>query len=218
MVSVSPVRELSDDLIDTLVDRFPACPAPLGQILVEHFHGAVTRVDPAATAVPHRRPGYNMVLPTQWLDPAATEASIAWTRETFAAITPHRADGRWLNYYDADEDASALAAAYGGNETRLVEIKRQYDAPATCSTKTRTSSRRARHRFPGSPDHRRSGGTAGTCESMQKAQRRCGSRPGDEDDFDTGRRGCSATALRWCSPTRDRAVEWRPNNPDTSRR
>ncbi len=122
------IRELSDELIDTLVERFPACPAPLGQILIEHFHGAVTRVDPAATAVPHRRPGYNLVLPTQWLDPGATEESIAWTREIFDAITPHRADGRWLNYYDADEDEDALAAAYRGNGKRLAELKRRYDS------------------------------------------------------------------------------------------
>ena len=121
------VRELSDELIDTLLERFTECPSPLGQILIEHFHGAVTRVAPDATAVPHRRAGFNLVIPQQWLDPAATEANIAWTRETFEAITPYRDDGRWLNYYDDDEDAGAIDAAYGANRKRLAEIKRRYD-------------------------------------------------------------------------------------------
>ncbi len=121
------IRGLDDELIDTLVERFRECRAPLGQILIEHFHGAVTRVDAAATAVPHRRPGYNVVIPTQWFDPATTEENIRWTRETFDALGPYRADGRWLNYYDDDEDATALQAAYGANGNRLAEIKRRYD-------------------------------------------------------------------------------------------
>jgi FAD/FMN-containing dehydrogenase len=122
------LRGLDDELLDTLVERFRSCPAPLAPIVIEHFHGAVTRVDPAATAVPHREVGYNLVIPAAWFDPAETEACIAWTRETYAAIEPYRADGRWLNYYAEDDDGDeGLRAAYGPNAKRLAEIKRRYD-------------------------------------------------------------------------------------------
>jgi FAD/FMN-containing dehydrogenase len=122
------LRGLDDELLDTLVEQYRSCPAPLGSIVIEHFHGAVARVDPAATAVPHRKTGYNLVLPTAWLDPADTDASIAWTRETYAAIEPFRAGGRWLNYYAGDDGGvEALEAAYGPNARRLAEIKGRYD-------------------------------------------------------------------------------------------
>jgi len=122
------VREIDDGLIDVMVRRFAQCPSPMTGMLLEHFHGAVTRVDPAATAIPHRRPGYNLLIPSLWLDPDTTEANVRWTRETFAELAPFRADGRWLNYLDAaDEEAGALDGAYGQNLPRLREVKRRYD-------------------------------------------------------------------------------------------
>jgi FAD/FMN-containing dehydrogenase len=120
-------RGIDDELIDTIVERFPSSPSPWGGILFEHFHGAVTRVPPDATAVPHRAPGYNLLIPSVWRDPETTEENIAWTRDTFAAFEPFRAEGRWLNYYTHDEDDDALDAAYGPNRRRLVDIKRRYD-------------------------------------------------------------------------------------------
>jgi FAD/FMN-containing dehydrogenase len=121
------VRGIDDGLIDTVVERFASCPTPMGAILFEHFHGAVTRVEPTATAVPHRAAGYNLLLPTVWMDPAATDACVSWTRETYDAVAPHAAAGRWLNYFGDDEDAGAIDAAYGPNRSRLAEIKGRYD-------------------------------------------------------------------------------------------
>src|SRR3954454_16610988 len=46
-------HSLPDALIDTAVERFAAAPSPMSAILLEHFHGAVTRVGPNETAVPH---------------------------------------------------------------------------------------------------------------------------------------------------------------------
>jgi FAD/FMN-containing dehydrogenase len=121
------VRGVSDGLIDTMVERFASCPSPMSAILLEHFHGAVTRVGREETAVPHRSAGYNLLIPSVWLNPATTDANIAWTRETYAALEPERTEGRWLNYYGDDEDPSELDAAYGPNRGRLAEVKRRYD-------------------------------------------------------------------------------------------
>jgi FAD/FMN-containing dehydrogenase len=120
-------RGLPDALIDTAVERFATTPSAMNAILFEHFHGAVTRVDPTATAVPHRAPGWNVLLPSVWTDPATTEANIAWTRETHAAFGPHLESRRWLNYLGDDQGEDAVRAAYGPNYDRLREVKRRYD-------------------------------------------------------------------------------------------
>jgi Berberine and berberine like len=42
-------RGLPDALIDLAVERFAAVPSPMSAILLEHFHGAVTRVGVSET-------------------------------------------------------------------------------------------------------------------------------------------------------------------------
>jgi FAD/FMN-containing dehydrogenase len=118
---------LSDGLFDTMVDRFGVCPSPMSAILLEQFHGEVCRVPPAATAVPHRREGWNLLIPGEWLDPAETEVNVAWVRETHAALRPFLGDGRWLNYLGDDQGRDGVRGAYGPNYDRLVELKRKYD-------------------------------------------------------------------------------------------
>jgi FAD/FMN-containing dehydrogenase len=121
------VESLDDELIDLAIERFATTPSPLNAILFEHFHGAVTRVGVSDTAVPHREVGYNLLMPSVWLEAADTEANIAWTRATFDLFSPYFAERRWLNYFSDDDGTDAVRAAYGPNYDRLVELKRRYD-------------------------------------------------------------------------------------------
>jgi FAD/FMN-containing dehydrogenase len=118
---------LSDEAIRTMVDCFAACPTPMGQLLLEHFHGAVTRVGVADTAFPHRAEGYNLLVLAEWMDPDQTEACIAWARDSYAALRPFMGTGRYMNYFGDDEIGDAVATAYGPNYRRLQEIKGKYD-------------------------------------------------------------------------------------------
>jgi FAD/FMN-containing dehydrogenase len=120
-------RGLTDGLIETMAERFASVPSPMTVILLEHFHGAVTRVGVTDTAVPHRAEGWNLLLPSVWMDPSATDENIAWTRETHRALRPHLDEARWLNYLGDDQDADAVRAAYGPNYERLLAAKRRYD-------------------------------------------------------------------------------------------
>jgi FAD/FMN-containing dehydrogenase len=119
------LSSLSDDAIDVLVRRFPDCPSPFTGVAIEYFHGAVTRVPVDATAVPHRAPGWNLLIASGWTDPSTTDANIAWTRETYAALAPHFVDRHYANYVSADE--VRVRAAYGPNYDRLAQVKRRYD-------------------------------------------------------------------------------------------
>lgn len=121
------LTELSDAAIDTMVACFERCPTPMGQLLIEHFHGAVTRVDVGDTAFPHRREGYNFLILAEWMDHADNEGCIAWARETSGRMQPFFAPARYVNYLGDDETDDALAAAYGPNYRRLQKIKAHYD-------------------------------------------------------------------------------------------
>ena len=120
-------QSLSDGLIDQMVERFASVPSPMSAILMEHFHGAVTRVGVTDTAVPHRQEGWNILIPSVWTDPAATDENVAWTRDTHQALGPHLEARRWLNYLGDDQGGDAVRAAYGPNYERLLELKRRYD-------------------------------------------------------------------------------------------
>jgi FAD/FMN-containing dehydrogenase len=121
------LTQLPDDAIDALVNSFARCPTPMGQLLIEHFHGAVSRVNIADTAFPHRHEGYNLVVISEWLDRKDNDRCIAWARDTYAAMKPFVAAGRYVNYLGDDEPGDPTAAAYGPNYRRLQEIKTKYD-------------------------------------------------------------------------------------------
>ena len=118
---------LSDQAIDTMIECFARCPTPMGALLLEHFHGAVCRTDTTAAAFPHRAEGYNLLVLAQWLDPAENARCIAWARQSYDAMKPFMAKGRYVNYLGDDEATDQVAAAYGPNYARLSEIKRKYD-------------------------------------------------------------------------------------------
>jgi len=120
--------DLSDEVIDVAVDAHARCASPMSQILLEHFHGAATRVSPTDTAFALRSPGFNCALISQWMDPAADAASTAWCKAAYDAIQPHVGPSRYLNYLDHDDAGdAALAAVYGPNVMRLQAIKAKYD-------------------------------------------------------------------------------------------
>lgn len=121
------LTDLSDAAIETIVDCFGRCPTPMSQFLIEHLHGAVTRVGVGETAFPHRKEGYNFLILAQWTDHADTNACIEWARETARLMQPFFAVGRYVNYLDDDEAGDPVAAAYGPNYRRLQQIKSKYD-------------------------------------------------------------------------------------------
>jgi FAD/FMN-containing dehydrogenase len=120
------LTDLSDDAIRTLVAGFQACPSPMSLIIIEHFHGAASRVPVTATACPMRVTGFNVVIASQWMGSEQTERGITWARETFASLTPYLAPTRYVNYLE-DDASDAAAVGYGPNLPRLRAIKTKYD-------------------------------------------------------------------------------------------
>lgn len=121
------LAELSDEAIDALIAQFAVCPSPMSGLLLEHFHGAATRVGVGETAFPHRRESYNLLVVSQWLDPKDDEKNIAWARATYDALRPHMARESYLNYQTEDETKGAVKHAYGPNYERLIALKNKLD-------------------------------------------------------------------------------------------
>jgi FAD/FMN-containing dehydrogenase len=120
------VTDLSDDAIGTLLAAFESCPSAMSQIIIEHFHGAPSRVPVDATACTLRVTGFNVVIASQWSAAGDTERGIGWARDAFASLTPYFAPARYVNYLEDDAE-EAGAVAYGPNLPRLRAIKTKYD-------------------------------------------------------------------------------------------
>ncbi len=118
---------LSDAAIDVLIAQFAVCPSPMSGLVLEHYHGAATRVGVAETAFPHRRESYNLLIVSQWLDAQDDEKNIAWARATYDALRPHRIRESYVNYLPDDETETSLQQAYGPNYDRLVALKNKLD-------------------------------------------------------------------------------------------
>jgi FAD/FMN-containing dehydrogenase len=122
------VRELPDELIDELVERMSALDRPPGEILIESLRGAPKDVDPDSAALGYRDAAFNVSVMASWTDPALDDESIAWARETAAAIEAWSVSGGYANYMQADEPLERVRSAFGpDNFARLQALKTRHD-------------------------------------------------------------------------------------------
>jgi FAD/FMN-containing dehydrogenase len=121
------LTELTDEAIDIMVERFAGCPSVMTGVVLEHFHGAATRVGTAETAFSHRSEGYNLLVASEWMEPGDTDRNIEWTRETYGALENFMGGGSYVNYLADDESLDRVKNAYGENYARLERLKREMD-------------------------------------------------------------------------------------------
>jgi FAD/FMN-containing dehydrogenase len=121
------LRDLPDDAIDMLCDRFAAVTSPLSALLIEQFGGAVSRIPADETAFAHRDALFNLAIIARWSDPATASSHIDWARRVGEAAQPFKSGGVYVNYLGT-EGADRVRAAYGpAKYERLVTLKRKYD-------------------------------------------------------------------------------------------
>lgn len=74
------LNDLDDQVIDHLVTLAAARPTASTLIPIWHFGGAMSRVDPSATAFWRRHVPYMVSFDTTWDDPADDQRCIEWAR------------------------------------------------------------------------------------------------------------------------------------------
>jgi FAD/FMN-containing dehydrogenase len=121
------LTDLSDGAIDAIIDAFGQCSSPMSQIVIEHFHGAASRVPVSDTACAMRITGFNVVIISQWMNAKENDQHIGWCRNTYKGLGPYLGTTRYVNYLDVDEGGDPAAVAYGANYARLRELKTKYD-------------------------------------------------------------------------------------------
>ena len=118
--------EVSDGLIDVLVEHARRIPDPQTEIAFAQLGGAVSRVPVDATAYAHRDAQFVMNVHGRWENPDKDAACIGWARQLFQAAAPFATGGAYVNFL-TQEEQGRVPAAYGGNYARLVALKRKYD-------------------------------------------------------------------------------------------
>lgn len=120
------LTQIDDELIDVLLDFVPRMPSQASGVGLQQLHGAAARVDPSATAFPHRGERYDCLILSQWSDPADSERNVGWTTDLFDALGPFLTTGVYVNNL-GDEGADRIKQAYGPNYDRLAALKTKYD-------------------------------------------------------------------------------------------
>lgn len=125
----SYIEQLSDDVIDLVIDRFsnppPAC--ELGFDFDHYMHGGVCRVAPDSTAFELRKPGaVHLAFGVEWKNTANESACMTWHTETLNKLQQY-SGGRMYSNYMGIEGVSAVKSVYGANYPRLAQLKKKYD-------------------------------------------------------------------------------------------
>jgi FAD/FMN-containing dehydrogenase len=120
------LRELTDDAIRAIVDYTETLPTEESQVVIEHMHGAASRVPVSQTAFGLRRVHYSINIMPAWTDPAMAEKCIGWAQGLASMLSAFGASDAYVNYL-GEEGPSAVKASYGANYARLAGLKKKYD-------------------------------------------------------------------------------------------
>ncbi len=118
--------ELADGALDSIIEYAGKLPTPQCEIFIGLIAGAPNRIAPDAMAYAHRDAKFVLNVHGRWDEAKDDQKSIAWAREFFKASAPYASAGAYVNFM-TEEEGDRVAAAYGSNYARLVEIKKRYD-------------------------------------------------------------------------------------------
>lgn len=118
---------LSDGFIDTMIAGAHRFTSPMSALFMFNVHGALTRVPEDAMAFAARKTQWDFDVIGAWADGAESPQHIAWVREVWDELAPHRSETVYINHMAAEDRPETVRASYGGNHGRLRELKRRYD-------------------------------------------------------------------------------------------
>jgi len=118
--------DLPDGLIERLLEHVEEFPTPFSNVFFEHLGGAINRVDPDATAYPHRHPLFAITVSPVWTDPEDDDELIGWARRVYQDLEVYATEGVYVNVL-SDEGEKRVREAYGDHYDRLRTIKNKWD-------------------------------------------------------------------------------------------
>ena len=95
--------------------------------LSHYMHGEVCRIDPSATAFPHRQAhSIHLRVAFNWNDPAISQQRLAWGEQWLRSLRPTGGERLYANYQTYATDAGAQSL-FAENFMRLSELKQKHD-------------------------------------------------------------------------------------------
>ena len=120
--------EISDELIDALVEHMARVPSPHSAVMLEHYHGGLrAAAAPTATAYSHRRPTYDVVIIANWADPADNERNTRGRAPVRGRAAAGLEAACTSTSWTRTRGPTASARPTATTTTRLVALKRKYD-------------------------------------------------------------------------------------------
>ena len=121
-------QELSDEVIDIVAEYSTSRTSSHSQVLIQHVHGAVSRVSQSATAFALRDVPYVMNIVAAWNahESNLAEQHMQWASKLQTALEPFAESGVYSNFL-GDEGDEQIRSSYGTNYERLVALKNRYD-------------------------------------------------------------------------------------------
>ena len=119
------LKNLSDEAIETIAAYGTACTSPYSMVLIQHVHGAASRVSPTETAFALREESYVISIIAAW-EAGQAHLHTEWARTFWTALSPGAGSGVYVNFL-GNEGEERVRAAYGVNYERLVALKNTYD-------------------------------------------------------------------------------------------
>jgi FAD/FMN-containing dehydrogenase len=120
------IRAVDDSAVDALLEGHARRSSPMSEMHLHHLGGAMARVPADSTAVGERTVPWllNVIGRCPRSDDPAAE--IAWARRSYSALGAAATGSAYMNFLSADGD-EAYRSAFGGQFTRLRELKRRWD-------------------------------------------------------------------------------------------
>jgi FAD/FMN-containing dehydrogenase len=119
-------EQISDELIDALVEGAATFSSPLSALIFFYMHGAAIRPHPTDTAFASRRRQWDFDAIAQWSD-AGSDRHIAWLRALWTGLETHLPGRAYINHLAADDRPETVRASFGENYARLRHVKATYD-------------------------------------------------------------------------------------------
>ena len=120
-------EQISDGLIDAMVDAAASFTSPLSALIFFYMHGAAARPLPTETAFAARRAQWDFDAIGQWADGTTSPQHVAWVRSAWTQFEPHLLGKAYVNHLAADDRPEVVRASFGENYARLRQIKAVYD-------------------------------------------------------------------------------------------
>jgi FAD/FMN-containing dehydrogenase len=120
------LRDLPREADGPLKEYVRRLTSPYSLCLIEHVHGAPTRVAVDATSFAIRGEYFHFIAIASWHAADDPARHIQWARDFWKAMQPWSAHRVYANILNHDE-GDRIREAYGPNYSRLAEIKAKYD-------------------------------------------------------------------------------------------